>query len=67
MKGDLTASPELTEIVEKFAQSKPDFEGTFKKAFSKLCDLGQNGDGLEDIEHFILDDPNFKLNYPHLN
>ena len=57
-------SPDLQEHVEQFAQDKDEFHKVFRSAFIKLCDVGHDADGLSHIEHFVEDDPNFKLSYP---
>lgn len=67
LKDALLATPELREEVEKFAQSKGEWDATFRTAFSKLCDLGHSGDELTDVEYFLNDEPGFKLRFPHVN
>ena len=57
----LLNTPDLRSHVENFAENKTDFHTHFKNGFVKLCDNGH--DGLNDIETFLHDDPNFKLRF----
>ena len=49
--------------VERFAESRDEFNEVFKNGFVKLCDVGSNGDELYNIEHILHDDPNSKLRF----
>ena len=59
--GLLLNTPALRGHVEKFAESKADFHNHFKNGLVKLVDYGH--DGLQDVESFLNDDPNFKLRF----
>ena len=63
-KEALLGTASLKETVEQFAENKAEYDKSFKAAFVKLCDLGHSSTSLIDVEHFLHDDPSFKLRFP---
>ena len=63
LKDALVNSATLRPHVENFAENKAEYHNHLKSGFVKLCDLGSTPESLTDVDYFLEDDPNYKLNW----